>query len=282
MDTILELPVSHTQNRKFLVQLVDRLAVEAVWYGSGTLCVSSQAGCSVGCPFCASGYGGLRRNLSAGEMFLQLDSARAEGALPKRVTVSGIGEPLHNPAAVSDFIEGCRRQGVPVSLTTTGAPLAGLRRFLSLPHNGLMISLHAGTAATHQRLIPRGPDFESLWSLLGEELPRLSRRHRRKIGINYLLLAGINDLETELILLCERMRPFPELTLHLLTCNPVPGSSFTSPPAQHVDAIHKLLADSGVNVRRPNRWRIQAEGGCGTLAARNAVGTSLANSLFVC
>jgi len=259
--------LQHLSNRKFLVPLTDGLAVEAVWYGSGTLCVSSQVGCAVGCPFCASGRGGLRRNLSGGELLLQVEAARRLGAAPLRVTVSGVGEPLHNPAAVVAFIEACRRQRLPVSLTTTGAPLSLLRDFLSLPHNGLMLSVHAGTAATHRRLVPRGPGLEALWSLLAQALPALPRRRRRKVGINYLLLQGQNDSLDELSALAERLVPLPELTLHLLTCNPVAGSSYASPAPAQIDAVHELLSAKGLNVRRPNRWRVSAEGGCGTLLA---------------
>lgn len=259
-----------SNNLKFLVPLADGLAVEAVWYGSGTLCVSSQVGCALGCPFCASGFGGLRRSLSADELLGQLAAARRRGVEPQRVTVSGIGEPLHNPLAVAEFIEQCRRQGLPVSLTTTGSPLTALRDFLMLPHNGLMLSLHAGTAATHRRLVPRGPDLEALWMLLEEALPALPRRRRRKVGINYLLLAGCNDSPDELAALAESLRRLPELTLHLLTCNPVAGSAFASPPQAAVDAAHAFLVARGLHARRPNRWRTLSEGGCGTLLARSA------------
>jgi 23S rRNA (adenine2503-C2)-methyltransferase len=262
------IPVQHPENQKFLVPLADGQAVEAVWYGSGALCISSQVGCAVGCPFCASGFGGLRRSLSTDELFLQLEMARMRGTRPQRVTVSGIGEPLHNPHAVAVFIEECRRQRLPVSLTTTGAPLSALREFLRLGHNGLMLSLHAGTAATHRRLVPRGPDLDALWTLLEETLPTLSRRRRRKIGINYLLLAGCNDSPAELSALADRLRHQPELTLHLLTCNPVAGSAFVSPPPPVVDAVYGFLAARGLNIRRPNRWRTSPEGGCGTLLAR--------------
>ena len=257
------------RNLKFTVPLAEALAVEAVYYGSGTLCVSSQAGCALQCPFCASGSRGLLRNLSTGEMALQLSAAVDRGFAPRRVTVSGIGEPLHNAGAVLAFMDICRRQALPVSLTTTGSPLQALREFLPLSHNGLMISLHAGSAETHRRLVPRGPDYEQLWGVLGEVLPSCSRRRRRKVGVNYLLLEGLNDNERELVLLTERLRPFSELSLHLLTCNPVPGSPFRSPPPEKVAAIGAFLAGRGRNVRMPNRWRSRAEGGCGTLFVQN-------------
>lgn len=270
------------ENKKFLVSLSDGAAVETVWYGSGTLCISSQAGCALGCPFCASGAHGLQRNLSTEELVRQLEAARESGAIVQRVTVSGIGEPLHNPEAVAAFIRHCRGHNLTVSVTTTGSPLSALRRFLQLPHNGLMLSVHAGTAATHRRLVPHGPDFDRLWELLGEALPALPRRRRRKIGVNYLLLSGINDSAEELSALTSRLRHHPDITLHLLTCNPVPGSPFVSPDPASVDALHGFLAEQGFNVRRPNRWRTRLEGGCGTLRASAPAEPPLATASFVC
>jgi len=257
--------LQQVENQKFLVPLADGLAVEAVWYGSGTLCVSSQVGCVIGCPFCASGRKGLQRNLSAAELLLQVETARTRGYSLQRVTVSGVGEPLHNPQAVASFIDDCRRLKLSVSLTTTGSPLPVLREFLQLPHNGLMLSLHAGTAATHRRLIPHGPELDCLWRLVTDAWPGLSRRRRRKIGINYLLLAGHNDGLDELSALTDRLCRLPEVTLHLLTCNPVAGSLFFSPSAAVVDFVHGYFSSQGLNVRRPNRWRNSAKGGCGTL-----------------
>ncbi|TYO99161.1 23S rRNA (adenine2503-C2)-methyltransferase [Geothermobacter ehrlichii] len=261
--------MEETPNQRFAVALADGLRVEAVWYASGTLCISSQAGCALGCPFCASGRGGLRRNLTLAELEQQVEQARNLGLAPRRLTLSGIGEPLHNLATVRRFIETCRARQLPVSLTTTGTPLAKLREALRLPHNGLMLSLHAGSTATHRRLVPRGPDYDALWELLDRELPRLSRRNRRRIGINYLLLAGENDSAEELDRLARRLAPHPELTLHLLVCNPVPDSPFRSPPQESIDAIHTRLRAAGIQVRRANRWRRQQEGGCGTLVLRH-------------
>jgi 23S rRNA (adenine2503-C2)-methyltransferase len=257
------LPIS--ANSRFLAPLADGLGVEAVYYGSGTLCISSQAGCAMGCPFCASGSRGLLRNLSAEELWAQLEYIRGRGIEPRRLTISGVGEPLHNFLALSTFMERCRVAGLPVSLTTTGSPLERFEEILRQPLNGLMLSLHAGTSATHRQLIPRGPELTALLDVLGGALAHLSRRRRRKVGINYLLLAGINDRRREMAPLLPLFQRYPELTLHLLTCNPVADSSFVSPPAAAVAELHGWLADQGLHVRRPNPWRTQADGGCGTL-----------------
>jgi 23S rRNA (adenine2503-C2)-methyltransferase len=255
-------------NHRFIVPMPGGLAVEAVYYDSGTLCVSCQAGCAVGCLFCASGSRGWLANLSAEGMLLQLTTARSLGCAPRRITVSGIGEPLRNYTEVERFMALCREAGLPVSLTTTGGPLDRLAEALVLEHNGLMLSVHAGTRATHRRLLPGAPDLDSLWEVIAGVWPHLSRRRRRKLGVNYLLLAGVNDSPEELEALVRRMEPFPEMTLHLLTLNAVAGSPFAAPAPEALLEIRDNLSTCLPNVRLANRWRRQVEGGCGTLFVR--------------
>lgn len=245
--------------------MVDNTTVEAVFYGTGTLCISTQAGCHIGCPFCLSGTRGLFRNLTCDEMILQLAAAKGKGFDIKRVTLSGIGEPLYNLENVLPFIEHCQKHNFPASLTTTGGPLKNFEKILQFPHNGLMISLHAGTAATHRKLIPGGPSFEELWQILTKALKNISRRKRRKIGINYLLLEGINDSTVELDKLSALLQPFSDLTLHLLCCNTAPTHFFRSPSPSRFEAVYHYLRTMLPNVRRSNRWRQQEYGGCGTL-----------------
>ncbi|HSH68995.1 MAG TPA: radical SAM protein [Deferrisomatales bacterium] len=260
-------PARAVENRTFAVSLADGWAVEAVFYPTGTLCLSTQVGCAVGCPFCASGGRGLHRNLTVGELWLQVDAARDRGWQPGRITLSGIGEPLHNAAVTEAFLLQARGRGIPVSVTTTGHPLDRLRRLLTLPHNGVMLSLHAGTSATHAWLVPRGPEFEALWDTLGGLWPDLSRARRRKVGINLLLLAGVNDGPEEIEALADRLATHPEATVHLLTPNPAPGSPFRAPEAARVQDIWAGLRARGVHARRANPWRQLRRGGCGTLVA---------------
>ncbi len=252
------------ENRVLSIPLADGHLVEAVSYGSGSLCLSVQVGCAMGCPFCASGQKGLFRNLAAGELVQQLTAARAAGLSPARLTLSGIGEPLANPA-VPQFLLDQQRRGLPVSLTSTGHPLARLAEFCRLPHNGLMLSLHAGRQPTRELLVPRAPQLAELHRVLTALWPTLSGNRRRKIGFNYLLLAGHNDSEEELAALRDFLGPFPEATLHLLELNPVAGSPFRSPQPERIAEIHRFFQQLGANVRRANRWRRLRRGGCGTL-----------------
>ena len=108
-------------------------------------CASSQVGCAVRCPFCASGANGLGRSLTLAEMIEQVEAVQALGHTLARVTVSGVGEPLHNHHVVQEFVRACHARGLAPSLTTSGGPLPRLREWLHAPHNGLTISIHAGS-----------------------------------------------------------------------------------------------------------------------------------------
>lgn len=254
-------------NFKYPVVLNDGLVIEAVYYDSGTLCVSSQAGCALDCPFCASGSQGLKRQLSAAEMHLQLQSLRQSGREPRRLTISGIGEPLQNWDNVRSFMNDCQKQGLGVSVTTTGVVLTHLEELIKLVGNGVMISLHAARSEVHSQLIPKGPHFLQLCAEIDRIYPLISRRKRRKIGINYLLFSGVNDQEDDLLALQKLMQRWQDFTLHLLRYNPVAGMDFHSNPDK-MDQWHNYFQDKGVSVRRPNRWRNSADGGCGTLYLR--------------
>ena len=254
-------------NFKYPVVLNDGLVIEAVYYDSGTLCISSQAGCALACPFCASGSQGLKRQLTAAEMQLQLEKLRQSGRDPRRLTISGIGEPLHNWENVRSFMVDRHKQGLGVSVTTTGVVIRYLEELINLAGNGVMISLHAARPEIHRQLIPNGPDFRLLCAEIERIYPLLSRRQRRKIGINYLLFSGVNDQKDDLLALQKLMQHWQDFTLHLLRYNPVAEMDFHSNPDK-MDQWHDHLQEKGISVRRPNRWRNSAEGGCGTLFLR--------------
>jgi 23S rRNA (adenine2503-C2)-methyltransferase len=253
-----------TLNFKYPIILGDGLVIEAVFYGSDTLCLSSQAGCALACPFCASGSQGLKRQLTVVEMQLQVEQLQQNGRIPRRLTISGIGEPLHNWENVRRFMGDCQKQGLNVSVTTTGVAIQHLEELINLAGNGVMISLHAARPEIHRQLIPKGPDFLQLCAEIERIYPLLSRRKRRKIGINYLLFSGVNDREDDLLALQRLMQLWPDFTLHLLSYNPIAGMDFHSDPDK-MDNWHDTLQEKGISVRRPNRWRNSADGGCGTL-----------------
>lgn len=255
-----------TANRRYRVELDDGNAVEAVHYRGDTLCVSSQVGCGVSCPFCASGAQGLTRSLTLAELTFQLDAIRAEGLTVVRTTVSGVGEPLHNLDNVTAFIELCRAQAVGPSVTTSGGPLERLRRLLAAPHNGLTISVHAGTEATRARLVPRGPALADLYALLHEELPKQSRSRRKKLALAYLMVHDDNDSDDELEAFIARTLPLG-VAVHLYAYNPVPTSQHQPVTRAAYEAAYARMHGAGLRVRMSSQARIEANGGCGTLIA---------------
>lgn len=260
------------QNRRFVVRLADGATVETVLYRDDSVCVSSQVGCAVACPFCASGANGLTRPLTLDELTGQVEATLATGAQLRRVTISGVGEPLHNGATLA-FMEWCRARGLAPSLTTSGGPLARLREILHAPHNGLTISVHAGTERTRAEAVPRGPALEPLFVLLAEEVPALSRSRQRKVALAYLVVAGLNDADEEVDAFVERVRPLG-LWAHLYAYNPVPTSSHRAVSRTRYEAIYRRMTGRGVRVRMSCKARVEPNGGCGTLVARSSRATS--------
>jgi 23S rRNA (adenine2503-C2)-methyltransferase len=253
-------------NERFVVRLRDGARVECVSYRGDTLCISSQVGCAVRCPFCASGQGGLARGLSLAELIGQVEAVRARGAQLARVTVSGVGEPLHNHDAVTAFLEWCSHQRLGMSLTTSGGPLPRLREWLHAPHNGLTVSVHAGTAATRARLVPNGPELEPLFEVLRDELPRMTKRRRKKTALAYLLVDGSNDESAELDRFAARALPLG-LRVHLYAYNPVADLDFARVSRTRYEAAYAQLTAAGLRVSMSSQARIEANGGCGTLVA---------------
>jgi 23S rRNA (adenine2503-C2)-methyltransferase len=256
-------------NRRYVIGLDDGSRVEAVLYRGDSLCVSSQVGCAVGCPFCASGAKGFARNLSLDELEGQVAVVRARVGheAVRRITVSGVGEPLHNHRVVAEFAHRSRAGGTAVSITTSGGPLERLREWLSLPHNGISLSIHAGTEAIRARTVPRGPALAPLFALLDDEVPKLTRQRRRKLGLGYLLLAGLNDDPTEIDEFLARARPLG-LKVYLYRYNPVPTSAQAPTSEAHYQAVFERMVAAGLDVRRSSQARIERNGGCGTLVAQ--------------
>jgi 23S rRNA (adenine2503-C2)-methyltransferase len=253
-------------NRRFRVALADGASVEAVHYRGDSLCVSSQVGCAVGCTFCASGAYGLARPLSADELWQQLALVRARGLPVKRVTVSGVGEPLHNQRAVVDFVLRCRREQVAPSLTTSGGPIARLVEWFALPHNGLTLSVHAGSEQARARLVPRGPSLRELASCLALELPKQSRSRRKKLALAYLLISGENESDAEVKAFLDTFADFG-LTVHLYAYNAVPTNAYRAVSRARYEAVYERMRARGLTVRMSSRARVEENGGCGTLVA---------------
>lgn len=272
-------------NRRFVLGLEDGGRVEAVIYRGDSLCISAQVGCAVGCPFCASGAQGLDRPLRFDELREQIEVAKslADPQDPEilRVTVSGVGEPLHNQAAVEALCQWCADQGLRLSITTSGGPLHHLERWVTqIGHRGLTISVHAGTQPVREVMVPKGPALDPLFETLASSLATVTNARKKKIALAYLVIKGINDHDAEIDAFIERVAPLG-LKTHLYRYNPVPTSDLAGVTMERYYEIADRIRESGVQVRRSSQARTRSNGGCGTLVAKLRARTRSGRSLPV-
>jgi len=254
-------------NTLFLFELEDSNTVEAVFYRGDTLCVSTQVGCAIRCAFCASGKGGLIRNLSADEIFAQYEMLKDK--LPiRRIAIAGIGEPLMNWENVKKAFWAFKREGLGVSFYTTGHPSGKLGELLSLPHRGVSVSIHSLSDEKRRALLPHAGSLGELLSALRREIPKLSSRKRKKVSLAYLLLKGINDSREELEKLA-RLALELGLGVTLLYYNKT--GDFEPVGERGYEEAFLFLRSFGVRVTLSTRFRKDPIGGCGTLVANRSL-----------
>jgi len=272
---IIRLRRSRDRTVKLLIELEDGPAIESVMIPTGrrfTACVSTQAGCAMGCVFCASGRDGLRRNLRAGEILEQvLHLQRKTGRRITHVVFMGMGEPLANYDAVLSAVRALidpdrfALSARHVTLSTVGIPdrIQRLSRE-DLPVN-LAISLHAADDALRRRLIPScaGTPIEEIAA--AAETFRLSRN--RRLTLEYTLLDGINDSPIQADKLARLARRLKAM-VNLIRYNPVPSLPFRGPSEERMELFAERLKKSGVNAQIRRSRGADADAACGQLRMR--------------
>jgi 23S rRNA (adenine2503-C2)-methyltransferase len=269
--------VASDGTRKLLFRLDGGAAIETVLIPDKlrlTLCVSSQAGCGMGCTFCATARMGLLRNLRPGEIVGQVVAAGAL-ASPSRITnivFMGMGEPLANYEAVSTALEAITAPwGLgfsPRRVTVSSVGLVpAIERFVASSPVNVAISLVATTDEGRTALMPinrRYPLAELLDACRRLPLPR-----RRRLFFEYVLLDGVNDDDADAHRIGELLRGIPA-KVNLIMFNPAPGIPFRPSPLERVLRFQRIVQASGlqVNLRESRGWDIQAA--CGQLAAEAA------------
>jgi len=250
-------------------------AIETVFIpeeGRGTLCVSSQVGCAMDCPFCATGRQGFNRNLSTAEIIGQVHLARRElaaDAAVSNVVFMGMGEPLANLQAVAratdilvdDLGFGLSRRRVTVS---TSGLVPQIHRLAELTNVALAVSLHAPDDELRNVLVPinrRHPIDELLtacWDYARET-------HSREVTFEYVMLAGVNDSETQAHRLARLLADRPA-KVNLIPFNHFPGSAYRRSAREDVDRFRDILLKAGVfTITRKTRGDDIAAA-CGQLA----------------
>jgi len=270
--------------RKTLWRLFDGALVESVlmrYPDRTTLCVSSQAGCGMNCPFCATGQAGLTRNMSTAEIVEQVVTgarALARGEVPggparvSNIVFMGMGEPLANyravVAAVRRFIDpapdglGMSRRGITVS--TVGLVPAIHKLAAEGLGVTLAVSLHAPDDELRDTLVPvntrwRVADvLDAAWDY--------AEVTRRRVSIEYALIRDVNDQAWRADLLGRLLRRHL-VHVNLIPLNPTPGSAWTASRAEDEKEFARRLEAHGVAVTvRDTRGR-EIDGACGQLAA---------------
>ncbi|MGI8522171.1 MAG: 23S rRNA (adenine(2503)-C(2))-methyltransferase RlmN, partial [Nocardioides sp.] len=292
MTPLRTLEADRGTTRKTLWKLFDGTLVESVlmrYPGRVTMCVSSQAGCGMACPFCATGQGGLQRNMSTAEIVEQVVAGArslARGEVPggpgrvSNVVFMGMGEPLANYQAVIGAVRrlteptpaglGMSARGVTVStvglvprirqLTTEGVPVT------------LALSLHAPDDELRNELVPVNTRFsvdetvDAAWEY--------ARVTGRRVSIEYAMMRGINDQGWRADLLGDVLNARGTMPsgggwvhVNLIPLNPTPGSKWTaSDPADEREFVRRLEAKGIPTTVRDTRGR-EIDGACGQLAA---------------
>ncbi len=287
MTSVREITCDSGTTRKTLWRMHDGALVESVlmrYPDRVTMCVSSQAGCGMNCPFCATGQAGLTRNLSTAEIVEQVVAGARElarGEVPggpgrvANVVFMGMGEPLANYNAV---IGAVRRLTDPVpdglglsqrhiTVSTVGLVPAIEKLTAEQLNVTLAVSLHAPDDDLRDELVP----VNTRWRV-GEVLGAAwdyAHTTKRRVSIEYALIRDINDQVWRADLLGKRLRG-KLAHVNLIPLNPTPGSKLTASRPEDEDAFVRTLEAYGVPVTvRDTRGR-EIDGACGQLAAVEA------------
>ncbi|WP_185994968.1 23S rRNA (adenine(2503)-C(2))-methyltransferase RlmN [Nocardioides campestrisoli] len=288
MTPLRTLEADRGTTRKTLWKLFDGALVESVlmrYPDRATVCVSSQAGCGMACPFCATGQGGLQRNMSTAEIVEQVVAAARSlhrGEVPggpgrvSNVVFMGMGEPMANYKAVMGTIRrltdpspdglGMSARGITVS--TVGL----VPRIKQLADEGipvtLALSLHAPDDELRNELVPINTRFsvaetvDAAWSY--------AERTKRRVSIEYAMMRGINDQAWRADLLADVLQARGDwgwVHVNLIPLNPTPGSKWTaSDPRDEREFVRRLEAKGIPTTVRDTRGR-EIDGACGQLAA---------------
>ena len=238
-----------------------------------TVCVSTQAGCPVACPFCASGLGGLIRNLKAHEIVEQFVRARALGPI-SRAVVMGIGEPMLNLPALTEALD-IVREGMPlgarkVTVSTVGFPDRVRRAAEDNPRYDLAISLHTPFQEQRDILVPAmaGVDIEEVLSAGDYWFEQTGR----EVTYEYVLMGGENDSPDHAANLVDRLGGRRSI-VNLIPYNPSPELPYRRPKPHQVEGFRADLEAAGMVATV--RWSrgLEESAACGQLRAKSSATT---------
>lgn len=268
---------------KFCFELKDGLKVETVLLNlipeKWSICVSTQVGCPVRCPFCATGRKGLKRNLSPDEITDQFLAAahylKTKGSHKiGSVIFMGMGEPFYNYDALSDAIKtmcdpemiGLGHRHISVS---TAGHVPGIRRFAQdFPQCNLALSLHAPDDTLRNDLVPLNRTYPL--AQLAKALTDYISSTKRRVFVEYVLMDGINNSRSTAAKLNSWLRSVAApkyFVLNLIPYNRT-GGPYRAPTKEKIQLFASLLEDMGIEVTTRKSMGADIEGACGQLAGR--------------
>ena len=267
--------VSEDGSRKYLLRLPDGATVECVGMPSGkklAVCVSSQAGCAMGCAFCATGGSGFTRSLTSSEIYDQVMHVRDD--FDTRVTsvvFMGQGEPFMN---YDNTLAALRKLNDPdqggigarhLTVSTCGV-IPMIRKFSHEPEQfTLAVSLHSAVQKTRNILMPGVKKYSllNLYTVMGEYVDRTGRRPTYE----YALIGGVNDTHDEMTALCDFCRD-TLAHVNLIQLNEVPGSKLKPSTERKAEDFKNALARVGVEATIRNSRGADIDAACGQLKQR--------------
>ena len=245
---------SDGQTSKFLLEFADGVAVETVLmrqsYGN-SICVSTQAGCNMGCVFCASTLHGMVRNLTTGEILSQVffinELLQREGQKVDTMVIMGSGEPMMNYEAVVAFMRLCH---APYCLNM------GYRKVT------LSIALHAPNDALRSELMPINRKYPLA------DVVAAARHYadttKRRVTYEYILIEGVNDGEEQAAELCQLLRG-QLASVNLIPINPVVERNLRRPSPERIQAFERYLSRKHITVTVRREMGNDIQAACGQL-----------------
>jgi 23S rRNA (adenine2503-C2)-methyltransferase len=272
LKLIKRLPSNDRTSIKYVWGLEDKNTIESVYIRFAkydSVCISSQVGCSLKCAFCATGLGGLLRNLDTSEIIAQVESTFEDIGAPKRdckISFMGMGEPLLNLGSVLNAQEHLKSKypEMRFSLSTVGIVPKIYELVNTNTDIQLQVSLHAPNDYLREKIMPITKKYPIKEVL--EAAKYYALISGKILRINYLLLNGVNDSDTHADELVKLIRGLPAY-LKISRFNPVSGIDMTTTSDEQHKAFEAKCSRLKLRVYQFASMGVDVEGGCGQLRA---------------
>ena len=275
---IKKVQISRTDGtRKYLFELNDGYLIESVmmrYHHGNSVCVSSQVGCAMGCAFCASTIGGMKRNLTASEILSQVYEIQKDtNERVSNVVIMGMGEPLTNYDSVVGFVRLISDENAlhisqrNITISTCGIVPGIIRLGNESLKITLAISLHAPNDDIRKKIMPVAHKY-SISEIL-DACDAFFRETGRRVTFEYCLIDGINDKKRHALELAALLKG-KGAHVNLIPVNPTPENDFGAAKEADINIFKTVLEDAGIAVTRRREMGRDIDGACGQLVRRES------------